>query len=166
MERLWNLARGTFAPVWSLSKLFMLRNLVMKSLQKFDSKIFKIGDPMGLRLSMAVLEIFKCVEPLRMTRVQTFLLEFDESWVILSDQCRNHDFKVLNQSINVQGALIIRRPNIRTSYPVHGSSQPLLFREDCRQINCSQSVKMKIWCCKEICQIYATRDICWSRFGY
>ena len=55
---------------------------------------------MGLRLNMAVFEIFECVEPLRMTRVQTFLLEFDEPWVTLSDQCRNHDFKVINQSIN------------------------------------------------------------------
>ena len=51
-------------------------------------------------------------------------------------------------------------------YPMHGSSQSLVFREDFRQINCSQSVKMKIWCCKKICQIYATRDICWYRFGY
>ena len=34
LERLWNLARETFAPVWSLSKVFMLRNLVTKSLQK------------------------------------------------------------------------------------------------------------------------------------
>ena len=32
--RLWNLARETFATVWSLSKLFMLKNLVIKSLQK------------------------------------------------------------------------------------------------------------------------------------
>ena len=33
-ERLWNLARETFAPVWSLSKLFLSKNLVIKSLQK------------------------------------------------------------------------------------------------------------------------------------
>ena len=43
---------------------------------------------------------------------------------------------------------------------------PLVLREDFSQINCSQSVKMKIWCCKEICQIYATWGICWYRFGY
>ena len=115
---------------------------------------------MGLRLNMAVFVIFQCVEPLRMTRVQAFLLEFDESWVILSDQCRNHDFKVLNQSISVEGTPIIRRPNIKTSYPMHGSSQPLVFWEHFRQINCSQSVKMKICCFKKIWQIYATRDIC------
>ena len=107
---------------------------------------------------MAVFEIFECAEPLRMTRVQTFLLEFDESWVTLSDQCRNHDFEVLNQSISVRNPPISRRPNIRTSYPIHGSSQLSVFREDFRQINCSQSVKMEIWCCKEICQIYATRE--------
>ena len=121
---------------------------------------------MGLRVSMAVFEIFQCVESLCMTRVQTFLLELDEFWVNLSDQCRNHHFEVLNQSINVQRAAIIRRPNIKTSYPMHGSSQPLVFRKHSTQINCSQSVKMKIWCCKEICQIYGTRDICWYRFEY
>ena len=49
---------------------------------------------------------------------------------------------------------------------MHGSSHPLVFREDFRQINCSQSVKMKICGSKEICLIYATRDICWDRFGY
>ena len=91
--------------------------------------MFKIGDPMGLWLNMAVFELFECVEPSQMTRVQTFLLEFDESWVILSDQCRNHDFEVLNQSINQQSAPITRRPNIRTSYPIPGSSQPLVFRK-------------------------------------
>ena len=32
--RLLNLARVTFAPIWSLSKLFILKNLVIKSLQK------------------------------------------------------------------------------------------------------------------------------------
>ena len=35
-------------------------------------------------------------------------LKFDESWVTLPDQCRNHDFEVLNQSISVQSAPIIR----------------------------------------------------------
>ena len=84
----------------------------------------------------------------------------------ISDQCRNHDFEILNQSISEEGALIIRRPNIRTSYPMHGSSQPSVFGEPSAQINCSQSVKMKIWCCQEICQICTTRDICWYRFGY
>ena len=52
------------------------------------------------------------------------------------------------------------------SYPMHGSSQPLVFREHCMQINCSQSVEMKIRHCKKICQIYATGDICWYRFGH
>ena len=121
---------------------------------------------MSLRLNMAVFEIFGCVESLRMTRVQTFLLQFDESWVTLSDQCRKHDFNVLNQSIRVQGARIIRWPNIRTSYPLLRSSHPLVFREHFSQINCSQSVRMEICYCKEICQIYATRDICWYRFGF
>ena len=134
--------------------------------KKFDSKIFKIGDPMGLRLNMAVFEIFQCVKPVWMTRIQTFFLRFDESWVNLSSQGRNHDLEVLNQSISVQGTQITRRPNIRTSHPMHGSFQPLVFREDFTQINCSQSVKRKIWCCKEICQTYTTRDICWYRFGY
>ena len=101
---------------------------------------------MGLWLNMAVFEVFECVEPLRMTRVQTLLLKFDESWVTLS--------------ISVQGAPIIGRPNIRTSSHMLGSSQPLVLREDFTQINCVQSVKVKIWCCKEICQVYATRDIC------
>ena len=61
---------------------------------------------MGLRLNMAVFEIFECVKPLRMSRVQKFLPKFDKSWVILSDQSRNHDFEVLNQSISVQSAPI------------------------------------------------------------
>ena len=148
-ERLWNLVRETFAPFWYLSKIFIFTNLVINQGKGFDSKIFKIGDPMGLRLNMAVFEIFECVEPLRMIRVQAFLLNFDESWIILSDQWRNHHFEGLNQSISVQGAPVIRRPNIRTFYPMHGSSQPLVFREDFRQIHCSQSVKMEIWCCKE-----------------
>ena len=33
-ERLWNLTRETFAPVWSLSKVFMLRNLVWEFFTK------------------------------------------------------------------------------------------------------------------------------------
>ena len=78
---------------------------------------------MGLRLNMTVFEIFECVQPLWMTRVQAFLLELDESWVTLSDQCRNHHFEVLNQSISVQGVPIIRRLTIRTSFPMHGSPQ-------------------------------------------
>ena len=57
---------------------------------------------------MAVFETFQDVEPLRMTRVKTFLLEFDESWVTLSDQCRNHHFEVLNQSISVSEYFQIR----------------------------------------------------------
>ena len=69
---------------------------------------------MGLRLNMAVFEIFECVVPLRMTRVQTFLLKFDEPWATLSDQCRSYNFEVLNQSINSQNAPIIRRLNIGT----------------------------------------------------
>ena len=115
---------------------------------------------MGLRLNMALFEIFECEEPLWMIRVQTFILKFDECWGSLSDQCRNYHFELINQSISVQCAGITRRPNIRTSYPMHESSQPLDFREHFRRINCSQSVKMKIRCFKEICQIYATRDIC------
>ena len=165
-KRLWNLARETCAPVWSLNKVFTWRNSVLKPLQKIWSENVQKRRPHGSSIKMAAFESFECAEPLRMTRVQTFLLEFDESWVILSDQCKNHDFDVLNQSINAQDALIIRRPNIRTSFPMHGSSQALVFREDFRRINCSQSVKMKICCFKEIWQIYATRNICWYRFGY
>ena len=37
-ERLGNLARGTFAPVWSLSEVFLLKNLIVKSLQKIGSE--------------------------------------------------------------------------------------------------------------------------------
>ena len=33
-ERLWNFARETFAPVWSLSKDFIWKNLSIKSLLK------------------------------------------------------------------------------------------------------------------------------------
>ena len=165
-ERLWNLARESFAPVWSLSQLFISRNVVIKSQQKIRLKNIQIRRPHGSSVKHGGFEIFECVEPLRMARVQTSLLRFDESWVTLSDQCKNHDFKVLNQSIRVQGAPIIRRPNIRTFYPMHGSSQPLVFREHFTQINCSQSVKMKICCSKEIRQIYATRNISWCRFGY
>ena len=139
VERLWNLARETFTPVRSLSKVFLSKISLKNHCKRFDSKIFKISEPMGLRLNMAVFESFQCVEPLRITRVQTFLSKFDESWITLSDQSRNHDFEILNQSINVQGAAIIRRANIRTSYPTHGSSQPLVFRKHFTQINCSQS---------------------------
>ena len=51
-----------------------------------------------------------------------------ESWITLSDTCKNHDFEVQSQSIRVEGGPIIRRPNLRTSYPMDGSSQPLVFR--------------------------------------
>ena len=37
-KRLWNLARQTFAPAWSLSKVFILRNLVIRSLRKIWSE--------------------------------------------------------------------------------------------------------------------------------
>ena len=157
LERLWNVVREKFAPALSLSKAFMLRDLVIKSQRKIRFENIQNRRPHGSSIKHGGFWDFWCMEPLRMTRVQTFLLELDESWITPWDQCRNHDFEVLNQSIK---APIIRRPDARTSYPMHGSSQPLVFREYFTQINCSQSVKMKIWCCKEICQIYATRDIC------
>ena len=46
-ERLWNLARETFAPVWSLSKIFMLKNLVIKSLQKIRLENIQNQRPHG-----------------------------------------------------------------------------------------------------------------------
>ena len=46
-NRLWNLARETFAPVWSLSKLFILTNLVMKSLQKIRLENIQNRRPHG-----------------------------------------------------------------------------------------------------------------------
>ena len=163
-EGLWHLARKRSRPHGLWPKFFILTNLLTKSLQKIWFANIQNRRPPGFRLNMIVFETFECT--LRMTGVQTFFLECNESWVTLSDQWKNHDFEVLNRSIRVQGALIIRWPNIRTSYPMHRSSQPLVFQEPFKRINCSQSVKMKIWCCKEICQIYATRDICWYRFGY
>ena len=165
-KRLWKLARETFAPVWSLSKLFTLTDLVIKSLRKIRLENIQNRRPHGSLIKHGGFWDFQCVVPLRMTRVQTLLCKFDESWVNLSDQCRNHDFEVLHQSINSQGAAITRRPEISTSYLMRRSSRPLAFRKDFTQINCSQSVKMEIWCCKEICQIYATQDICWYMFGY
>ena len=46
-ERLWNLARETSAPVWSLSKVFMSKNLVIKSLQKIWSENGQKRRPRG-----------------------------------------------------------------------------------------------------------------------
>ena len=59
-----------------------------------DSKILKIGDPVSFRLNMTAFEVFWCVEILRMTTVQIFFLKFDESWVTLSGQSKNHHFKL------------------------------------------------------------------------
>ena len=166
-ERLWNLARETFAPVWCLSKVFYINKFNCKITAK-DSirKYSKSATSMGLRLKHGGFwDIWMCRASAN-DQSPDIPLKSHESWVTLSDQCGNHDFDVLNQSISVQGDPIIRRPNIRTSYSLHGSSQPLVFREHFRHIDCSQSVGIKIWCCKEICQTYATRDISWSRVGY
>ena len=46
-ERLWNFARGTSAPVWSLSKLFISKNLSKKSLQKIWSENIQKRRPRG-----------------------------------------------------------------------------------------------------------------------
>ena len=46
-ELLWNLVREPFAPVWSLSKVFILRNLVVKSLQKIWSENIQKRRPRG-----------------------------------------------------------------------------------------------------------------------
>ena len=46
-ERLWNFARETFAPVWSLSKLFILTNLITKSLQKIRFQNIQDQRPHG-----------------------------------------------------------------------------------------------------------------------
>ena len=64
-EPLWNLAKETFVPVWSFNEVFVLNKFGYKiDCKRFDSKIFKIGDPVGLWLNMAVFEIFEYVEPL------------------------------------------------------------------------------------------------------
>ena len=46
-ERLWNLARETFAPVWSLSQVFPLKNSVIKSLQKTQFENIQNRRPHG-----------------------------------------------------------------------------------------------------------------------
>ena len=46
-KRLWNLARETFAPVWSLSKLFIPKNLIIKSLKKIWSGNIQKRRPRG-----------------------------------------------------------------------------------------------------------------------
>ena len=62
--------------------------------------------------------------------------------------------------MSVQGVPIIRRADIEMSFSLPGPSEPLVYREDFVQMDCSQSVGLKIWRCEEISQIYATRDIC------
>ena len=62
--------------------------------------------------------------------------------------------------MSVQDVPIIWRADIEMSFSLPGSSEPLVYREDFMQMDCSQSVGMKIWRCEEISQIYATRDIC------
>ena len=46
-ERLWNLTRETFAPVWSLRKLFSWKNFVLKSSQKIRSENTQKRRPRG-----------------------------------------------------------------------------------------------------------------------
>ena len=46
-ERLWNFAREMVAPIWSLNKVFILKNLVMKSFQKIWSKSTRKRRPRG-----------------------------------------------------------------------------------------------------------------------
>ena len=138
-EWLWNLAREIFAPVWSLSKIFISTKLVIKITEKDSIRKFpKSATPWVFDLAWRFLRFLNVQSLCGWPKSTTFLLKLDEFWVNLSDQCRNHDFNVVNQSISVNGSAIIRRPNIRQFYPVHGSSQPLVFREPFRQINCSQ----------------------------
>ena len=47
LERLWNLVKETFAPVWSLSTLFILTNSVIKSLQKIRFENIQNRRPHG-----------------------------------------------------------------------------------------------------------------------
>ena len=104
--------------------------------KRFDLKIFQIGDPMGLQLNLAVSSFFFMCRASAEARHS-----FWNSMILVTswDQCRNHDFEILNQSISVQCAPITRRPNIRTSYPMPGASHPSVFRVHVRHINCSQS---------------------------
>ena len=51
-ERLWNLPRETFAPLWSLSQVFMTKILLWNHYKRSDLKILRNGDPVGLWLNM------------------------------------------------------------------------------------------------------------------
>ena len=94
----------------------------------FRRRNYKEVRAIGLRLNLKIFEILICIEPLQTTRVQIFLLKFDESWITPSDQYKNHAFNVLNQSISVDVAPKIRQPDIRMSYFMDGSFQSLVFR--------------------------------------
>ena len=166
-ERLWHVVRETFAPVWSLSKLFMLRNLVIKSSQKIRLENIQNRRPRGSLIKYGGFwDFWMCRASADDQSPRHSFWSSMNLGLTLSDQCRKPDSRVINQSISAQCARMIRRANIETFYPMHGCPQPFVFREHFTQINCSQSVKVKIRCCKEICQIYATRDICWCRFGF
>ena len=60
-------------------EVFILRNLVLKSLQKIRFENIQNRRPHGSSITHGGFEISYCVEPLWMARVQTFLSKFDES---------------------------------------------------------------------------------------
>ena len=74
-------------------KALYQQNLIIKSLQKIRFQNIKNRRPHGFSIKHGSFWDFLCAEPLRLTRVQTFLLELDESWVTLSDQCRKSPFR-------------------------------------------------------------------------
>ena len=110
LERLWNFIRETFALVWSPSKVFILKNSVKKSLQKIRLQNIQNRRPHG---SSTKHDDFWDFSMCRASADdQSPGIPIKIRWILgnSSDQCGNHDFEVLNQSISVQGARIIHDP--------------------------------------------------------
>ena len=59
-KRLWNFARETFAPVWSLIKPFMWKNLIIKPLQKIWSENTRKRRPRGSSVKSGPPSSAKC----------------------------------------------------------------------------------------------------------
>ena len=77
-ERLWNFARETFAPIWSLSKVFVSTNFVIKSFQNIWSENSQKRRPRGSSIKRGEIRPAKFGQMCLPQIFQVYLLHLSE----------------------------------------------------------------------------------------
>ena len=86
-KRLWKLARETFAPVWSQSKVFISKTLVLKSSQKIWSENTQKRRPCGSLIKDGENWPAKFGQMCLPQIFQVYLLNLSELWTLLFSLC-------------------------------------------------------------------------------